>query len=552
MSRRYVDLAIRVCLAEVDRDGNGRQRWKPGSDVEITCIGGRYDVRTKRWSKASPKTILTIRFHRGQWDAARWFAEWLARFVRNDWTNYRRAWSALLIGGRRSGKTHLAIAFLVIFGVLHPGAIIWALSPTLDTGDELDGDLRAMLPKGWYVRKQAKTGRPTTFRLANGARILLKSAVKPKRLKAGRVDMVLLNEAQELEQLAYLKVRAPIADRGGIVLMTANPPDTEAGRWVEGHYLKAKAGEIEGVVFELSPLDNPWLTHEALASIRTEVDDVKLFERDVLGLFPAIGDVVFTKYDPIANFADPEPHLIDVTAEVTRRALGRAAGDLCGQDFQATPAMVAAILRVFRDPNDPARGEILWVVDEVIVPDSDEGELLDELETMPRWEMGDGAPESREERRGYRGWIESTDDKDRHPQHTAVICDASGWSQDGAHAKGETSEKWLRARRWGHLYKPQKDSDKNPIVRERMKSGNALLRDRRLMIARHCTKTADAFRRYPNDKWGKPNRKHELAHIIDAVTYVGYRLYGVPPAKKTRSKYRGLGRNDRAEQLASY
>lgn len=556
MSGRYLDLAIRVALTEAERGEDGRARLNPATDRVIAEVGGRWDRRTKKWSPRKPRQVLTIRFHRGQWPAALFFVDWLKRFARNDWRDHRRVWSALLIGGRRSGKTHLACAVLIVFATLNPNAVIWALSATLETGDELDEDFRQMLPRGWYVRRQAKTGRPTTYRLANGARILLKSAVKAKRLKAGRVDMVLLNEAQELEQLAYVKVRAPIADRGGLVVMTANPPDSPSGRWIEQHYLKAKAGVIDSVVFELDPRDNPLITVEALMSMVGEVDDAKMIERDIFGLFPPIGDTVFPAWNPLENWIDPPANYVDVTAEVLRRELGHGAGDGCGMDFQKTPSMVGMIGRVYIDPEDPTRTEMLWIVDEAVVDDANEGELLDELEQMPRYMVGDGAPETRDpERPTYRGWIESTDSKFA-PVHTAVVADASGWTQDGAHAKGETSERWLRKRRWGHLYKPQKDSDKNPAIAERMKAANTLLKvgaggKRRLCVARHCTKAAEAFRLYTN-KNGVPDRRSQWAHIIDGVTYLAYRLFGRPREARVPLRYRGADRLDRARELAAF
>ncbi len=547
---RYIDLAITVCVADIERDATGRPRWRPGSDEELTRVGGRWDRRTKKWSPGRARQRLVIRFHRGQERAARWFVGWLERFVSNDWSNYKRAWSALFIGGRRSGKTHLACAAMVVFAVLNPRALLWAISPTLETGDELDTNFKELLPRGWYTRKQAKTGRSTTYRLANGSRILLKSAVKPQRLKAGRVDLCLLNEAQELQQLAYIKLRAAIADRGGIVLLTANPPDTPSGRWVEEHYLAAKAGAIEAVVFELDPRENPWINYEALASIGSEIDQ-KTFERDVLGLFAPIGDVVFHAWDQRESWIDPWPGLIDITAEVTLRELGRAHGDVVGQDYQRTPSMVGLPMRFFRDPKDP--GEILtWVVDEAVVDDANEDELLDALESTPRWQFGDGRPDTRDRTECYRGWAKPDD---LAPVHCAVIADASGFWQDGAHNDGKTSDRWLHARGWKSMYKPSKDSDRNPAISERMKAGNARLKSadgkRRLFVARHCVRTAEALRLY-DMKNGFPNRKSQYAHIADAVTYPIYRFFGRPKTKGAKQEYRGLGRLTRTADLKGY
>lgn len=548
-ARRYVDLRIKVIVADVDVGDDGQKRWKPGTDEVLETVGGRWDRKKKRWSTIAPERckVLELRFHRGQEDAIRWLVDWLQRYATNNWKGTTRAWSALLIGGRRSGKTHVCCALMIIFGVLYPRARLWALSPTLETGDELDQNFKAMLPKGWYERQEAKTGRSTTYVFANGTRLLLKSAIKPQRLKAGRVDIALLNEAQELSEKAFGKLRAAIADRGGIVLIAANPPEEKVGKWVERLYVRAKKGEVAAVVFQLDPRRNPWIVFEALAAMAGETDD-KTFERDVLGLFPPIGDVVFHAWDDFENWKDPPSNLIDITAELTARLLGRGAGDVVGQDFQKMPAMIGIVFRVYRDPDDPAGVPLLWVVDEAIADKADEDELLDLLESIPRYELGDAEPAKRPARRGYRGWPESGD---KTPSHAAVVMDASGFYQAGDHAKGRTSEMYLRRRRWAQLYRPQPNLEDgtpvltNPLVMERMKLGNSLLKAhsgrRRLFVAKHCKRTAEAMREYENNKYGEADRRSKFAHIVDGVTYVAYRLCGRPKVADAKGEYRSVG-----------
>jgi hypothetical protein len=548
--KRYIDLCVKIAIADVERDDRGEQRWKEGTDRVLLKVGGLWDRKKKRWSRRPARKVLTLRFHEGQEPAVRFFVDWMKRFASGDWSGIERVWSALLIGGRRSGKTHVCCAFLIVFAVLSMAKprepIIWAISPTLETGDELDQNLGSLMPRHWYVRHQAKTGRPTTYTIAGRSRILLRSAVKPQRLKAGRVDLTLINEAQEQSQLAYTKLRAAVADCGGLVLMAANPPDTAAGRWVEKHYYSTKAKEIDSTVFEMDPRKNPWINYAALASMAKETDE-KTFQRDVLGLFPPIGDAVFHAWDERENWRDPTPDLVDVTAEVSRRELSHTAGDLIGQDFQKMPAMVGIVHRVFRDANGV---EFLWVVDEAVVDEADENDLIDALESMPRWRLGDPSPDKRDPNRPtYRGWKEPADQRDK-PSHSACVIDASGFFQDGEHKVNRTSSEWLRARDWKFLFPPQKDSDRNPPIVERMRTGNMLLKSaegvRRLFVARHCVRTAEAMRNYEN-KNGTPNRRSQYAHIVDAVTYVAYRLYGRPKVKSKVPLYQGAGQFDRGD-----
>ena len=536
-------MAIDLRLAEIESDAAGRWQWKPGTDRTLIRVGGRWDRRRKTWGGKAAH-VVPMRLHRGQERAARWFVDWMRRWVAGDWAGIVRVWSALLIGGRRSGKTHLACVVLVLFAVLKPKALIWAISPTLETGDELDEALKTFMPHAWYVRKQAKTGRSTTYHLANGSRIILRSGMRAERLRAGRVDMALLNESQEQSLTAYVKIRAPIADRGGLVILTANPPDRPSGRWVEDHFNRASAGEIDSIAFELDPRANPTINYDALTSMESEVDE-KTYARDVLGLFPPIGDVVMHAWVDRENWIDPPARLVDVTATVTKRVLGRAFGYVLGCDFQRSPAQVAVVGKLLIDPDHPSE-EILWIVDEIYEDHADENDLLDALESRPRWQ-----PTGRVDGDCYRGWALPTDPT---PIHCGAVIDASAWWQDGAHTKGRTSDRVFAARKWIHIYRPQPNQPDgtptrvNPDVLERMKAGNALLRSasgrRRLFVARHCVRTAESFRRLEITH-GRPNRRSEYAHGVDAVTYVVYRFFGVPKLAATNAAYTSVQSFDR-------
>lgn len=535
---RFVDMAISLCVADTEVDGAGQLRWKPGTDEELIRVGGRWDRRRKCWDGPA-RAFVVLRVHRGQEAAARWIADWVRRGASGDWVGVKRAFSALMIGARRSGKSHLACLLCALVGAARARAIIWAVSPTLETTAELDKAIRDLLPSSWYSRIEARTGKALTFALANGTTIVLRSANKAARLKQGRADLVVLNEGQLQSRAAYTQVRGAIADTGGLVVITANPPDQPGGRWVEDHFNGIRAGEIDGVAFELDPRKNPWVDFAALASMAAEVDE-KTFARDVLGLFAPIGDVVMHAWSDRESWRDPPPNLVDITAEITARMLGRAAGYVVGADFQKTPHMAAVIYKLFRDPAQPTE-VIAWVVDEVIVANADENDLIDALESLGRW-----TPAGRLDDDTYRGWALPTD---ATPVHCAVVADASGWWQDGAHTKGRTSDQAFRARRWTWLYKPQPDSDKNPDVEERVKSGNARLKAaagaRRMFVARHCRRTAEALRLWEM-KHGKANRASEYAHVCDAVTYPIYRLFGRPKVATPPPTYTGVRRFTRA------
>ncbi len=548
---RYVNLAVSLRLADVEELPDGSKRWVSHSEEEILRVGGRWDRSKKKWAGRETKVIV-LRVHRGQELAARWLARWFTCRITGRWADFRRVWSALFLGGRRGGKSHLACVALVLYSIAFPRSLVWAISPTQEETDELENAIRSMLPRHWYAYRGGGAGKSISYRLLHASRLLMLSGHKPRALKRGRVDFALYNEAQNQHRAGYVQLRGACADRGGLVILAANPPDSPIGRWVEEHYEQTKAGKIESECFELLYRNNPWVDHRALESLKDEVDDVT-YKREVLGLIMPIGDVVMHAWSDRESWADPDPRWVDITVEFTRRNLGTPFGYLVFMDFQLTPAMVATVAKVFRDPAAPEH-EILCIVDEVVVEKADEDELLDALESLGRW-----TPAGRLNDDGYRGWSVKADkatktngDDPANPVHCAVVMDASGFFQDGAHNRGKTSELVLKARRWVHLYKPQKDSDRNPDIMERCKSVNARLKSesglRRLRVARHCDKTAKAMKLWEN-RAGVPYRRSPYAHLCDCVGYGVYRFWGRPKPKRVPAEYHGDKRLTRRAQM---
>jgi hypothetical protein len=524
---QFVELSIGLVVETVVRDATGRPRWA-GDGEELLVVGGRWDRVARRWTDDKPARGAIIRITRGgaQERAARWLARWFRAHVTGDWPSdmlrpdrndpsklVRAQWSLLLLGGRRSGKSHLACAGLALFAVLYPGSIVWAVSPTQDETAELEVALRKMLPAAWYKYRGAGSGKVSTFTLQHGGQVLLLSGFKPAGLRRGRVDLVLFNEGQNMSHAGYVQLRAAIADTGGLVLIAANPPSAPIGRWIEEHKEGIMDKKIDGIDFDFNPEENPWVEIAALHSMAAEVDEIT-YDRDVLGLLRPIGDQVFHAWADRYNRLPVPPGFLDITEEVTRAHLGRSFPWVVGMDFQMTPHMAAAVLKFFRDPADPTNDVLTWAVGEVIAANANEDDLVTALECADRW-----SPDGYRESAGFAA------------DECAVVMDASGWFQDGAHTRGRTSDLALKARGWRWLYKPQKDSDKNPDILERVKAANSRLKTkdqrRHMFVTPECGRIARAVKYWEN-RAGVPYRRSEYAHICDALTYPVYRFFGRP------------------------
>lgn len=553
-SKAQIDLCVSLRLCEVDPV---TQEWIEETDEELIEVGGKWDKREKRWvGEADSFTVLRV--HRGQEAAARELAEWFRRRALGargpQWDDFKRYWTLLLVGGRRGGKSHLACIALVMFLIGFPRCRCFAVSPTLERGDELEDAIKSMLPRRWYTYRGGGSGKASQFRMVHGGRILCVSGHKQGNLKAGKVDLALYNEGQAMSKKGWNQLRGSTADKGGLVIVAANPPDEPIGRWIEELYEDAVAFSAppandnekrsKVVQFTITARDNPFVEWQSLADQEADYKDEKEFRREVLGEFVPIGDVVHHAWRDGEHWRDPDPSWVDITGDFTKAKLGQAFGFVVLMDFQLTPAMVGKVCKIFRDPKEPD-SEILAVVDEAVVERANEDQLLDELEGIEQW-----TPTGRR-KDTYRGWKLP---EDKEAVHCAVVMDATGFHQDGEHKRGRTSELALKARNWKYLFRPMADKLINPDVVDRCKVVNARLRSQsgkiRIVVARHCVHTARAMRLW-EIKNGYPYKRSPFAHSSDAVGYGVYRFWGKPKVRSSgEGGYEGVKRLSRRDEIA--
>lgn len=493
------------------------------TEEDILSAGGRWDRRGKCFDGESDKAVV-LHLHDGQLEAARWFRAWLAGYLSGKHgPETERVWSVLFAGGRRGGKSDLAVKILAAFAVAAAGSNIWAVSPAQAETQELADVLAAVLPGAWYTYRDDPHWRYT---LANGSRIWLRSGHKPETLKRGRADLVLLNEAQRFPQRAYATVRPPTADTGGLVLLAANPPEDPIGDWLMDFYDDAKAGRRRSRLFEFDPRRNPTVTRESLEDLEHEVDD-RTFRREILGEFIPTGDRVLYAWSSRLHVQPAPAPDANVTAQFTQRHFGAPASAVVGMDFQLSPFMAAVVFRAFTDPDHPtAASPALWAVDEVVVEHGNEDDLVDELE-----------------QRGYDG------------KSTVVVADASGEWQDAERTRGRGSFDMLRKREWRRVYPPDDKSRKNPLIAERVAVTNARLRTADGKIHVYSVpanaQLNRALREWEN-KHGRPNRSSPHAHLSDAFSYPLWRFF---PRRATPApvEYEAIpgGRGERARDFGA-
>lgn len=550
-SERLVDMAISLRVCDVDDDGP-EPFFVEATDEELIEVGGRWDRERRRFvGDADSYVILRVPRGSDQEAPARYLATWFRLYSQGrkggHWDRaaldgFRRVYTLMLIGGRRAGKSLLAVWALAMFCLMQPKAICWAVSPTNERNEELLAALRDVLAFDWSKSSLSRADKTTTFRFINGAVIRCMSGYKADVLRQGRCDLSLYNEGQAMSRQGWRELRGALGDRGGMVMIACNQPRIELGRWVESVYERAlaadsptpldeRAKKFKVKAFAFTYKGNPFVDPEALETMAAEEEDENDYKRDILGqIVPSSLAVLHSWSATESVLRDVPAHWVDVTREETARELGRAADYVVGMDFQADPYMPAAVIKLFRDPLHPTHPEdvIAVVVDEVIVDKAHETDLVDALEGgRPELLAGRWTREGRVDGEGY------------DPDNCGVVMDASGFFQDGEHKPGKTSEDWLRKAGWRFLNYPIKDKKTNPLVEERASVANVRLKNgagrRRLFVLAHCVRTIRGMRGWERvAKGAKPKSSGEHVHIVDAVTYPIYRFFARPPARKPK------------------
>jgi len=519
---------------ERTRDGDALVDMRLDIEVDgeiVLSVGGLWDNLLGDYD-GDAVTAVTVQPHPGQVAAVRWFRTWLGVHAgrRNDpppppsdedeivSTNPDEAYSAMLAGGRRAGKTWLANVFCAIYAIQFPGSIVWIVNPTDEDHDEVRRYMSVLLDPRWVSRETQADG----WELVNGSAIMLKSAyvgADPDAIKKGEANFVLLNEGQKQAHRVYVVARGAISDHSGLVLVCANPPvQAKDQQWVADFAAEAQRGKRQSVYFHFNPLDNPHINRHSLFALRAEVDR-RTFRIEVLGEF--LGDATNVAYNwdrtPVGNERPmprpDDPNWEDVTSIfLEMHEEGDGLINIVGLDFQVHPHIGGPVYRVFAPRTGAIDDEtvVVWGVDEVVLDGGDEEALCVEL---------------------FR--------KEYDPATTLLVGDATGQYQHTRRRsvdsppptwQGKGSFDIIRSSGYPHIVPPSRRFQrKNPDVIDRARSFTSLIENadlkRRLFLdPDRCPRTCKAIREWPTVH-GKPSRTHEAAHLGDAASYPIVRLF---------------------------
>lgn len=504
---RFVPMRVDLCLYDVEGDGRAA-RWGKLREV-LSTVGGKWDRKLDTYVVPANDLddSLILRCHDGQAETARWFAAWLKAYLEGQpmlAENGDPIYEVLASSGRRAGKTDFWVGKApVTFAIAAPGSIVWIVVPDMTETDEVVRAIEDHLPRGWYTR----TKEPDfVYELRNGSKIFLRSSRRAEDLKQGRADLVVINEAQKQSEAAWAVLSGAIVDRGGLLVMTCNPPSDAKGSWLYDWREKVIAGAFTARTFYLDNELNPFVSKAALSALYRKLAaiDKRLADIEVRGLWLPPPNVVWHAFSVAHNVA-PLPAFGIITRDLLQRRANLAADNLIGFDFQKTPHMAAAAWRIARDPAPegawPHEHVLLYLVRVWRIENANEDQLLDVLEA-------DGFT----------------------AENSLAIADASGDWQTGAHdVKGKGSFDVFRRRRW-RVLPPDPKQKRNPPIEERVLVGNTLWcsgTGKRRAFVVPCPENEAALEtlRKHELRNGRPSKHSDFGHLSDAISYPEYWLF---------------------------
>lgn len=522
---RLVDLAMAFLLVEEPVNDNA-----PAQSL-LFSAGGVWDKRIGDFDGKAKQGVV-VRLHPGQRRALEWFKSWLEahsdrrvkppKFTAKDLEDDKfeidvhpaHAYSALFAGGRRAGKTWIAIAAAVVYAIMYPKAIVWIVSPNDRKHDEIRRYLANTIAEPWLERQTA-----FEYDFVNGSSIHLKSGHDPELLKDGKANLIIMNEGQMMKHRAFVLCRGAIVDQSGLVIVCANPP-VEAGDqvWVTDFAAEAAAGRRAAVYIEFNPLLNPHIDRSALLAFRTELDE-RSFAIEVLGQFRGPKDAVAWNWIRLENELAVPDDYVDVTESFLAIA-GEGPGitTIVGLDVQRFPYIGGPWYRLFvpRGVFPTPSTVVAWIVGETVLDGGDEVDFCDELS-----------------------------DAELKPESTLIVCDASGRYQHSRRRtvdspppewKGRGSFDIIRSEGYIRIVPPDRRMKRNPEIVDRARAFTSMIcsgvGNRRLFADPVAApKTCHAIRDW-RVKHGQPSRTQDVAHLGDGASYPIVRLF----PRRLRSK----------------
>lgn len=379
----------------------------------------------------------------------------------------------VVVAGRRFGKTTLSVMRLLQVATSKKNAQVWYVAPTYGMAREIVwSKLKRAIPYQWQESVHETLLKIT---LKNGSVISLKGADNPDSLRGVGLDYIVLDEFQDMRKAVWQEVLRPtLATTGGGALFIGTPKSYNHFYELYEKGLKQRNRKSpEWRSWQFPTIMSPFVPTAEIEQAREDMDP-RTFRQEFEATFETMSGRVYYPFDRKKH--------------VGKYPFNPALPIWIGQDFNIDP-MSSVIIQP--QPN----GE-LWVVDELVLFNSNVTEVCDALE--------------------QRFW--------RYLKQIELFPDPAGSSR--SHARGESALDIFRARGFGRIYYRKK----HPFVQDRVNAVNSKLYSATgqitLRVNDTCRNMIESFEQVIyKEGTAEIDKSLNKEHIADALGYcIEYRF----------------------------
>lgn len=379
----------------------------------------------------------------------------------------------VVVAGRRFGKTTVSVQHLLKVATRKRGSQVWYVAPTYGMAREIVWNkLKRAIPVQWVAGVHETLLKIT---LTNGSVISLKGADRPDTLRGVGLDYIVLDEFQDMRKAVWDEVLRPtLATTGGGALFIGTPKSfNHFHKLYERGQKQRNRKNPEWKSWQFPTISSPFVPTKEVEQAREDLDP-RTFRQEFEATFETMSGRVYYPFDRAKH--------------VGKYPFNPSLPIWIGQDFNIDP-MSSVIMQP--QPN----GE-LWVVDEVVLFNSNVTEVCDVLE--------------------QRYW--------RYLKQIEIFPDPAGSSR--SHARGESALDIFRARGFTRIYHRKK----HPFVQDRVNAVNAKLYSATgqitLRVDEKCRNMIEAFEQVIYKEGSTEiDKSLNKEHIADALGYaIEYRF----------------------------
>jgi phage FluMu gp28-like protein len=186
------------------------------------------------------------------------------------------------VAGRQAGKTALAIQQGLFWGLNKPKQLVYWVSPTSSQATKVYNQMLEMIVGMPFVKSYKGSKADTEICLANGSKILFRSAAQEDSLRGETIEYLIIDEAAFIKQMVFSEILLPMLNvRGKKCLIISTP---KGKNWFFHQYQKGYTGNKDYSSFKFISSDNPYSNPTIIGIAKDNLPAV-LFGQEYLAQF---------------------------------------------------------------------------------------------------------------------------------------------------------------------------------------------------------------------------------------------------------------------------